>query len=101
MLISGQPSYYSYKGEPAELPQENRLIEFTWKSPGDPIQGWYLGLNESEVDQTRWMVDVGDPTGPHYMAPWAIAGWKYVGKCADCEGFCPVDDYLCEDCRDA
>lgn len=94
------PSYYDYKGVPEQEPDVNRLIEFSWKTGGKSIQGWYLGVSEgSPSDAPRWKVDCGDPDGPHYMAQWAIASWAYIGHCGACERFCPPDDYLCGGCR--
>lgn len=83
-------------------PPQGVVARFTFKD-GKVTDGVYVGPAElSYVGiYQRLMVDVGDPTGPHSLARWAIKSIAVLRPCGGCERLGPVaeGDYLCADCR--
>lgn len=88
----------------------NARIRITWFERADrpdaerTIIGTYMGLTDNGSDLThgeRLHVDVGDPTGPHAMARWAIEKCDVLRDCGGCnrEAVIADGDYLCEACR--
>lgn len=87
LLEDGTPPYKAVRA---------RLLESTWDDPEDEDEDTTQPGEESHVNLhgTPIKDDKLDPYGPH---------WELVkaptNPCATCDGEAPLDDYLCQECR--